>query len=86
MSATGRWPDNALAETTIGLYKIECIQAGSPFHTGLHDIGDVELATAEWVHWYNTTRLMHRLSRRPPAEAETQYYAQHRNGQPVAHV
>lgn len=78
--------DNALAETTIGLYKIECIRAGSPFHAGLTDIGDVELATAEWVHWYNTTRLMHRLGRRPPVEAEAQYYAQHRNDQPVAHV
>jgi putative transposase len=78
--------DNALAETTIGLYKIECIRAGSPFHAGLADIGDVELATAEWVHWYNTTRLMHRLGRRPPVEAEAQYYAQHRNDQPVAHV
>ncbi len=27
--------DNALAETTIGLYKTECTPAGSPFHTGL---------------------------------------------------
>jgi transposase InsO family protein len=69
--------DNALAETTIGLYKTECVQPGAPFHTGLRTIGDVEAATAAWVHWYNTNRLMHRLGRRPPAEAETQYYAQH---------
>lgn len=41
--------DNALAETTIGLYKTECIRAGSPFHDGLADLGDVELATAEWA-------------------------------------
>ena len=78
--------DNALAETTIGLYKIECIQPGSPFHTGLSDLGAVELATAEWVHWYNTARLMHRLGRRPPTEAEAEYYAQQSNDQPVAHV
>lgn len=78
--------DNALAETTIGLYKIECIRTGSPFHTGLADIGAVELATAEWVHWYNTSRLMHRLSRRPPQEAEAEYYAEQPNDQPVAHV
>jgi putative transposase len=78
--------DNALAETTIGLYKIECIQAGSPFHSGLADLGAVELATAEWVHWYNTARLMHRLGRRPPAEAEADYYAQQQHDQPVAHV
>jgi putative transposase len=79
--------DNALAETTIGLYKTECIRAGSPFHNGLDDIGAVELATAEWVHWYNTSRLMHRLRRRPPTEAEADYYAQQQqDGQPVAHV
>jgi hypothetical protein len=34
----------------------------------------VERATAAWVHWYRTSRLMHRLGRRPPAEAD--YYAQ----------
>jgi putative transposase len=78
--------DNALAETTIGLYKIECIPAGSPFHNGLDDSSDVELATAEWVHWYNTSRLMHRLSRRPPIEAEADYYAQQQDDQPVAHI
>jgi transposase InsO family protein len=68
--------DNALAETTIGLYKTECTRPGSPFHTGLHTTTDVERATAAWVHWYRTTRLMHRLGRRPPAEAEAEYYAQ----------
>jgi putative transposase len=67
--------DNALAETTIGLYKTECIQPGSPFHHGLDTVEDVELATADWVHWFNTTRLMHRLGRRPPIEAEAEYYA-----------
>jgi putative transposase len=79
--------DNALAETTIGLYKIECIQPGSPFHSGLAAIGDVELATAEWVHWYNTARLMHRLGRRPPLEVEVEHYAnQHTTGHPATHV
>ena len=28
------------------------------------------------VHWYNIARLMHRLGRRPPAEAEAGYYCQ----------
>ena len=68
--------DNALAETTTGLFKTECIAAGSPFHTGLNSLADVEYATAAWVHWYNTARLMHRLHRRPPHEAEAEYYAQ----------
>jgi transposase InsO family protein len=68
--------DNALAETTIGLYKTECTRTGSPFHTGLRSVADVEAATAAWVYWYRTARLMHRLGRRPPAEAEANYYAQ----------
>jgi len=75
--------DNALAETTIGLYKTECIRPGSPFHTGLHSLTDVEAATASWVHWYNTNRLMHRLDRRPPLEAEANYYDQHHGQQVV---
>jgi putative transposase len=75
--------DNALAETTIGLYKTECIQPGSPFHTGLRTVTDVEQATATWVHWYRTTRLMHRLGLRPPAEAEADYYAQNHADHPV---
>ncbi len=78
--------DNALAETTIGLYKAECVADDSPFRKGpLRTIGDVEEATAAWVHWYNTGRLMHRLGRIPPAEYEAKYYAEHRADQPVAH-
>ncbi len=76
--------DNALAETTIGLYKTECTRPGSPFHTGLATTGQTEAATAAWVHWYNTSRLMHRLGRRPPAEAEAEYYTHHPTDQPVA--
>jgi putative transposase len=69
--------DNALAETTIGLYKTECIRPDSPFRAGpLRTLADVEGITAAWVHWYNTSRLMHRLGRRPPAEAEAEYYQQ----------
>jgi transposase InsO family protein len=72
--------DNALAETTIGLYKTECIRQDSPFRTGpLRTLADVEGITAAWVHWYNTARLMHRLGRRPPAEAEAEYYRQARD-------
>jgi putative transposase len=78
--------DNALAETTIGLYKHEAIRADSPFRTGpLNTLSDVEAITANWVHWYNTQRLMHRLGRRPPAEAEADYYASIRDSQPAGH-
>lgn len=75
--------DNALAETTIGLYKTECIRDGSPFRNGpLETLADVEQITSAWVCWYNTSRLMHRLGRRPPAEAEAEYYDHHRAGHP----
>jgi putative transposase len=77
--------DNALAETTIGLYKTECTRDGSPFRNGpLETLADVEEITSAWVHWYNTSRLMHRLGRRPPAEAEAEYYATRQTvGHPV---
>jgi transposase InsO family protein len=72
--------DNALAETTIGLYKTECTRDGSPFRTGpVRSLGDLEEITSAWVHWYNTSRLMHRLGRRPPTEAEAEYWRQARD-------
>jgi putative transposase len=67
--------DNALAETTIGLYKNECVRADSPFRRGpLRNLGDVEMITADYIGWFNQQRLMHRLGRVPPAEAEAAYY------------
>jgi transposase InsO family protein len=69
--------DNALAETTIGLYKTECTRDGSPFRNGpIATLADLEDTTSAWVHWYNNHRLMHRLGRKPPAEAEAGYYQQ----------
>lgn len=79
--------DNALAETTIGLYKHECVRADSPFRRGpLATVGEVEEITADWVHWYNTSRIMHRLDRRPPVEYEADYHARTRDGQPADHT
>lgn len=76
VGSVGNALDKALAETTIGLYKTECIRAGSPFRTGpIATLADLEQITSAWVHWYNTARLMHRLGRRPPAEAEAEYWA-----------
>jgi putative transposase len=76
--------DNALAEATNGLYKTECVNPGSPFHDGLNDRAHVEQATAAWVHWYNTRRLMHRLGLRTPQQAEADHYAGRTLDQPVA--
>lgn len=79
--------DNALAETTIGLYKTECVRDGSPFRRGpLDRLADLEESTSTWVHWYNTSRLMHRLGRVPPAEAETDHYATTDPANPAGHT
>jgi putative transposase len=78
--------DNALCETTIGLYKTECIRKGSPFRTGpIGTLAELEDITSAWVAWYNTSRLMHRLGRRPPAEAEAAYYARLHAGKHTGH-
>lgn len=36
----------------------------------------VELATLEWVSWFNHQRLMEPLGYIPPAEVEENYYRQ----------
>lgn len=78
--------DNALAETTIGLYKTEAVRQDSPFRRGpLRRLSDVESLTAAWVHWYNTSRLMHRLGRIPPIEYEQAYYARDTAQSEAAH-
>lgn len=78
--------DNALCETTIGLYKTECIRDGSPFRRGpIRTLADLEDITSAWVSWYNERRLMHRLGRIPPAEAETKYYAELATGKYSSH-
>ena len=42
--------DNALCETTIGLYKTECIREGSPFRAGpIRTLADLEDITTAWV-------------------------------------
>jgi transposase InsO family protein len=79
--------DNALAETTIGLYKTECVREDSPFRHGpLTTLSAIEQATSAWVAWYNNDRLMHRLDRRPPAEAEADHYATTDTVNPAAHT
>jgi putative transposase len=79
--------DNALAETTIGLYKAECVRENSPFRHGpITTLADLEESTSARVTWYNNDRLMHRLGRIPPAEAEANYYATTTTANPAAHT
>ena len=69
--------DNALAESTIGLFKTEVIGKGSPFRAHpAKTVDDIEYATMEWVDWYNHSRLHSVLGYIPPAEFEATYYAQ----------
>ncbi|AJX11937.1 integrase core domain protein [Burkholderia ubonensis MSMB22] len=72
--------DNALAETINGLYKTELIHRPAPWKTR----ESVEMATLEWVAWYNHHRLMEPLGYIPPAEAEANYYRQLRNAADVS--
>ena len=65
--------DFALAETTNGLYKTECIYG--PDATGWDDVDELELATLAWVHWFNEQRLHGRCDDVPPAEFEAAFYA-----------
>jgi putative transposase len=68
--------DNALAESTIGLFKNEAIRDDSPFRTGpLRTLDDVEWVTMTWVDWYNSRRLHSTLGDVPPEEFEADYYA-----------
>jgi len=64
--------DNALAETINGLYKAEVIHRRGPWKTKQA----VELATLEWVAWFNHHRLMGPLGYVPPAEFEANYHRQ----------
>ena len=64
--------DNALAETVIGLFKAEVIHRIGPWRSR----EAVEIATLEWVDWFNTRRLLEPVGHIPPAEAEDHYYAE----------
>jgi putative transposase len=65
--------DNALAEAVNGLYKAEVIRKRGPWRS----LEQVELATAEWVDWWNHRRLHSAIGDVPPAEFEAVYHQQH---------
>jgi putative transposase len=64
--------DNALAESVIGLYKTELIKPQGPWRTS----EQVELATLDYVDWFNHQRLFEACGDIPPAELEAVYYRQ----------
>ena len=63
--------DHALMESTIGRYKTGLIKPRGPWRS----LAEVELATAEYVEWFNTRRLHTGIGGVPPAEYEAAYYA-----------
>lgn len=62
--------DNALMESTIGLFKTELIKPQRPWKS----LSQVELVTAEWADWYCHRRLHGEIGHVPPVEYETNYY------------
>jgi len=62
--------DNALAESVIGLFKTELIKPGGPWRTA----EQVELATLEYIDWFNHRRIYETCGDIPPAELEDAYY------------
>jgi len=79
VGAVGSSYDNALAETINGLYKTELIKKQGPWR----GVDHVEIATAEWVDWFNHRRLYEYCGDIPPAEMEAAHYAQIRAQQPA---
>lgn len=61
---------NALAESTIGLFKTEVICFMGPWKS----VGQVEWETLNWVNWYNTKRLHSTIGYITPQEAEENFY------------
>ena len=64
--------DNALAETVIGLFKTELIKPRGPWRT----VEQVEIATLEYVDWFNHRRLFETCGDVPPVELEAAHYRQ----------
>ena len=66
MGSKGDSYDNAAAESLIGLYKTELIRCRGPWR----GLDDVELATLEYVDWFNHRRLHSAIGDIPPVEYE----------------
>ena len=65
--------DNAMAEAFNSLYKAELIRNRGPWR----GIDDVEIATVEYIDWYNNRRLHGELGHLPPAEYEALHAMTH---------
>ena len=64
--------DNALAETVIGLFKTEIIRRLGPWRS----LETVEIATLQWVDWFNHHRLLEPIGNIPQGKAGANHYAE----------
>lgn len=63
-----------VAESTIGLFRTELVKRRAPWWT----VEQVEIATLEWVDWFNHRCLHSTCGDIPPAELEAAHYRHHR--------
>jgi putative transposase len=68
--------DNALAESFIGLFKAELLHRRGPWR----GLDDLEIATLEWIDWFNHRRLHSEIGMIPPAELEERFAEDQRHG------
>jgi putative transposase len=61
---------DALAEAFNSLFKAELVRNKGPWK----GIGDLEIAVAEYVDWFNHRRLHGEIGLIPPAEHEDHFY------------
>ncbi|GMA32836.1 putative transposase for insertion sequence element IS986/IS6110 [Litorihabitans aurantiacus] len=79
VGSTGDSYDNALAEAFNSLFKAELARNRGPWRS----IDDLEIATAEYIDWFNHRRLHGEIGLIPPAEHETNHYRHNHASTPV---
>ena len=70
VGSTGDSYDNALAEAFNSLFKAELVRNKGPWK----GIDDLEIATAEYIDWFNHRRLHGEIGLIPPDEHEQNFY------------
>jgi putative transposase len=73
VGSTGDSYDNAMAEAFNSLYKAELVRNRGPWR----GIDDLEIATVEYIDWYNDRRLHGELGHLPPAKYEALHAMAH---------
>lgn len=73
VGSTGDSYDNAMAEAFNSLYKAELVRNRGPWQ----GINDLEIATVEYIDWYNNRRLHGELGHIPPTEHEALHAMTH---------